>query len=284
MDQQQAYHIVVDSGCDLLDCPQREDGYTRVSCDVDVDGQIFTEGNADTDALLAAMKVRTGKVNTACPSPADYLAALSRSASNFIVTLSSKVSGSNNSARLAKEMLFEESPEVEAHVFDTKSAAAGQSLVALRVRDLVAKGLPFQRIVEDITAFIPKMRTLFLLESLENLVKNGRMSKVNYIVGSTLRINPIMGENGDGEIALKVKTMGKKNALRKLIDMVGSYEIDFKNVIMSITHVNALEKALAIKDELLARYHFQDIVIFRAGNMSTVYGDDGGIILAFPTV
>jgi fatty acid-binding protein DegV len=114
-------------------------------------------------------------------------------------------------------------------------------------------------------------------------MKNGRISKRDGIIGSVFHVTPIMGDNGDGEIELKGKAIGWKAAVRKLVDMIGSYDIDFKTSIVAISHVNALEKAMTIKNEILARYSFKDILIFKAGGLSTAYADENGIILAFAT-
>jgi fatty acid-binding protein DegV len=92
---------------------------------------------------------------------------------------------------------------------------------------------------------------------------------------------PIMGNDGDGGIELKVQVRGEKKALNKLIEMIGENNINFTNTILSITYVTAMEKAQAIKEEIQRIYNFKDVLIFKAGGLSTIYADDGGIVIAY---
>jgi len=90
-----------------------------------------------------------------------------------------------------------------------------------------------------------------------------------------------MGDNGNGEIELVEQVRGNKKAFNRLIEIIGEFNIDFENTILGITHSNAMEKAENLKKELLSRYKFKDVLIFKAGGLSTVYADDGGIVVAF---
>ena len=139
----------------------------------------------------------------------------------------------------------------------------------------------FNEIIEATNKYISKLKTLFILDSLDNLVKNGRISGVKAKVASLLHIVPIMGDNGNGEIELVEQVRGNKKAFNRLVEIIGEFNIDFENTILGITHSNAKEKAENLKKELLNRYKFKDILIFKAGGLSTVYADDGGIVVAF---
>ena len=281
------FQIIVDSCADFLDNPLRGDDYVRIPFTITVDGQNFVDRELDIDTLLLAMKERVGQVLTACPSPADFLSAISESAHSFIVTISSKLSGSYTSALAARDIYLDENKDnkdKKIHVIDSKSAAAAENLILLKLRELIQNGFSYNAIVDETTKFVSKMRTLFVLESLENLVKNGRISKANYLIGSALRVVPVMGENGDGEIELHAKAIGRKGALRKLVELIGKHNVDYANSVLGITHINALERAIEVKDAIQSAYNFKEVLIFKSGGLSTVYGDDGGIILAFPTV
>jgi fatty acid-binding protein DegV len=74
---------------------------------------------------------------------------------------------------------------------------------------------------------------------------------------------------------------GKKKAFTRLVDMLAEYNIDFENTVLGITHVNCLEKAESLRDQIKAKYPFKDIKIFKSGGLSTIYADDGGIVIAF---
>jgi len=275
------YNIVTDSCTDFSESSEEKDDYKRVPFVINIDGREFVDIKLEIKSLLDAMKHRKNKITTSCPSPSDFLTSFSQRANNFVVTISSKLSGAYNSAVLAKELFLDESLEEKfIHVFDSKSASAGQTLVALKIRKLIDKGLPQVDIVGEVTDYISKLKTFFIV-NLEHLEKNGRISKRDAIIGSMLHITPIMGDNGDGEIELKAKAIGWKSAMRKLVDMIGSYDIDYKNTTLGITHVNAFDKAMQIKNDIAKRYSFNSILIFKASGLSTAYSDENGIILAF---
>lgn len=273
--------IVVDSCVDFNDEVFGNEEYMeRIPFKIIIDDEEIVDENLDKDLLLRKMKCSKNKIGTACPSPFDFLQALKKSKNNFVVTVSEKLSGSHNSAILAKEMLKEEYPENFTHVFDCKTAVSGADLVVLKIKGLIDENTDNSVIVEQVTEYINNMKTLFVLEKFDNLVKNGRMSNVKAIVGSLLQIVPIMTAK-DGEIILKEQVRGKKKAYNRLIELIGEESIDFKHKILGIGHINAIEKAEKIKEEIKNRYNFKDIIIFEGGGLSTVYADDGGIVICY---
>lgn len=275
--------LVVDS---CVDCNDEvlplDEQMERVPFGMIIDGEAMVDVNLNTSTLLSRMKMSTKKVQTTCPSPNDFLSAYRSSKNVFVVTISAKLSGSYNSALVAKNILQnDELSDGFVHVFDSKSASAGESLVALKVKQLIADNLSNHEIIEKTNAYIHGLKTLFILESLDNLIKNGRISQMSGIIGSMLHIVPIMGSDGDGAIELKAKVRGRKKAIRTLLDMIGEDNTDFTNTILSITYVNDMDNALMIKDEIQRRYAFKQIIIFKSGGLSTVYADDGGIVIAY---
>lgn len=275
-------NIIVDSCVDFNEEVFSPDHpIERIPFTIHIDGEEIADKNLATGSLLSKMKDRTGKILTACPSPNDFIVAYQKYKSNFVVTISSKLSGCYNSAVVAKEMLMGDDANCFIHVFDSKSASAGESLVALKIKQLIEKKLSVSQIIEETNCYISNLKTFFILQSLENLIKNGRISHLKGIIGSVLHIVPIMGENGNGEIELKTQARGEKRAFDKLIEMIGESKIDFTNTILGITHVNAKEKAQSLKEEIQKIYHFKDVLIFKSGGLSTVYADDGGIVIAY---
>ena len=136
-------------------------------------------------------------------------------------------------------------------------------------------------IIEQTEKYISKLRTFFILDSLDNLAKNGRITNFKALLANIMHIVPIMGEDGEGRIVLKESVRGKKKAFTRLVDMLAEYNIDFENTILGITHVNCHEKAEKLRDQIKAKYPFKDIKIFKSSGLSTVYADDGGIVIAF---
>ncbi len=188
--------IIADSCCDLTPALRRLLKVDIVSLTINVDGKQYVDDEAlDTKRLLAEMKAYKGAPSTACPSPEAYAAAMEQYDACFVVTLSGNLSGSCNAARIGREMLLERCPRKKVHVVDSESASAGQTLLAMLLRDGIDSGRTFEAITEEITAFVARMQTRFVLEDLSNLVKNGRISRVAGLLGGS-RCGPLWATTG----------------------------------------------------------------------------------------
>ncbi len=271
-------NLVMDS---CVDFNEDTKDMERVPFKILIDDEELTDSNLDMMELIGKMKNSKKSIRTACPSPEDFINAFKKCKNTFAVTISGPLSGSYNSAMLALNIMKEKFPENFVHIFDSKTAAAGQTLIAMKVKQLIDDNFNTNDIIEKTNKYIAKLRTLFILDSLDNLAKNGRITNLKAIIANVLHIVPIMGADGEGKIVLKEQVRGKKKAFSRLIDMIGEYNIDFEDTILGITHVNCIEKAENLKNEIKARYPFKDIKIFRASGLSTVYADDGGIVIAF---
>ena len=180
--------------------------------------------------------------------------------------------------------MLEEAPDKQIFVLDSESAAAGQTRLALLLFDLIREGLSFDEVVERACAFRDKMRTLFVLEDLSNLIKNGRISKAAGVIGSMLSLRPIMSDNGHGEIACMEKVRGTANAMSRLVLRVAEMTRDAaqRSIQLVMSQCNCADRALALKKSLLeACPALEDVLIVPAAGVTTVYANDGGIVLAF---
>ena len=271
-------NLIVDS---CVDFNEDTENIPRVPFRIIIDEEEIVDENTDIIELIRKMKKSRNQIKTACAPPEDFINKMKTQASNFIVTISSQLSGSYNSAVVAVETIKDKFPETFVHIFDSKTAAAGETLLALKVKQLIEENLNPHDIIEQAEKYISKLNTLFILESLDNLAKNGRISNFKAILANIMNIVPIMGEDGEGRIVLKEKVRGKRKAFSRLVDMLAEYNIDFENTVLGITHVNCLEKAERLRDAIKAKYNFKDIKIFSSAGLSTVYADDGGIVIAF---
>lgn len=271
-------NLLVDS---CTDFSKETEDIPRVPFRILIENEEIVDENLDINTLIEKMKNTKQQIKTACAPPEDFINKLKAEANNFIVTISSQLSGSYNSAMVAVETFKEKFPESFVHVFDTKTACAGETLITMKVKQLIEDNLNTSEIIEQTNKYISKVRTLFILDSLDNLAKNGRITNFKAILANIMHIVPIMGEDGEGKIELKEQIRGKKRAFARLVDMIAEYNVDFENTILGITHVNCLEKAEKLRDEIKARYPFKDIKIFKSAGLSTVYADDGGIVIAF---
>lgn len=271
-------NLIVDSCVDFIEDTQ---DMGRVPFRIIIDEEEIVDENLNIHTLIAKMKNTKNQIKTACAPPEDFIKKMMEHKNNFIVTISSQLSGSYNSAMVAVENFKEKFPNSFVHIFDSKTAAAGETLIAMKVKQLIEENLNVSEIIEQTNKYISKTQTLFILESLDNLAKNGRISNFKAILANMLHIVPIMGEDGEGKIVLKEQVRGRKKAFARLINMISEYNVDFENTVLGITHVNCLEKAEKLRDDIMARYPFKDIKIFNSSGLSTVYADDGGIVIAF---
>lgn len=274
--------IVADSSCDLNEDLKRELGITLVPLTLQIGANSYRDDESlDVKAMLKEMAECPDSPRTACPSPNDFMKTFEGPESVFAVTLSSALSGTYESAMLAKKMLLENAEDKFVHIFDSLSASIGETLISMKIFELARKNLDNLQIVEKVNEYIKEMKTFFLLESLENLMKNGRLSKVKGTIATLLNIKPVMGATDDGEIKLVESVRGYKRAFMRFIEIIGEQGERLEEKVIGIAHCNCLERAEEFKAELLKRYKFKDIIIVETAGLSSVYANQGGIIVAF---
>lgn len=278
------FKILADSCCDLNEERKKKLKISLVPFKIDVDDKSFIDDeNLDTNKLIEAMKASPNPIKTSCPSPGDYLERYRDADVDniYVITISKNLSGSYNSAVLSKNILEKDEPHKRVHVFDSKSASVGETLVALKIHELIEEKFSHSEIVEKVEKYIKEMKTFFILESLDNLIKNGRISKTKGLIANVLNLKPIMGSDGDGNIELVESVRGTKKAFKRLVELIGEKGEKLEEKVLAISHANALEKALELKEEIKQRYNFKDIILVKQAGLSTAYANEGGIILVF---
>lgn len=197
----------------------------------------------------------------------------------YVVTLSGNLSGSYNSAYLARNMFLDKHPDKKVYVFDSCSASCGETQLALYLQKLEQEGLDFDEIVKRTCAFRDDLNTYFVLDNLETLRKNGRLSKVKAMVATTLAIKPVMGATVDGNIIQLGQAIGIKKALQKMTEIIVKEKPDSEKRDLMITHCNCLERAEKVRDLLLEKAKFNSVLIMDTAGISSMYANDGGIII-----
>ncbi|MCR1898513.1 DegV family protein [Irregularibacter muris] len=279
-----SFKLLADSCCDLNGELEKKLNIDLIPLTIRVgDHKLVDDKSLDSMELVKLMKDSPTAPQTSCPSPGDYMERFKRAEADniFVVTLSSALSGSYNSAMLAKKMFLEQIGDKFIHVFDSLSASIAETLISMKLQELIDGNLEKESIVEKANHYISELKTFFILESLDNLVKAGRLSKLKGKIASALNIKPIMGEDGHGNIKEVEKVRSSKKAFRRLVEIIGDQGEKFEDKILGIAHCNAFEKAKELKEEILKRYDFKDIIIVETAGISTVYANDGGVIIAF---
>ena len=277
------FKIVVDSCCDLTGQMLKDPRFIKVPLTIRSNGSSFIDNETfDQADLLWAMKQSDDAPATACPSPQSYLDAYQGPEEEdvYVVTLSALLSGSHNSAEQAKLLMEEDHPNKNVYVFNSCSASSGEVLVALKVRELAESGAPFKHVVREVEQFIYQMQTMFVLETLENLRKNGRLTRLQSVITGALKIKLLMGATPEGEICKLGQTLSMKQALSKMVDHMANDPAHAGRT-LAICHCNCLDRAFQVKAMAEQRCKFAHILILEAGGITSVYANDGGIVTAY---
>ena len=277
-----SFKIIVDSCCDLTPAQLREECFVKVPLTIRVGGHTIVDDDTfDQGELLWRMKESETSPQSACPSPMQYLEAFDCGADDlYVVTLSALLSGSHNAAAQARSIWLEDHPGANVHIFNSCSASAGEVLVALKIQELAQSGMDFTTVVDQVSRYINEMQTYFVLETLDNLRKAGRLTRVQSIVTGALHIKLLMGATPEGEICKKGQAMSVKQALNKMVALMAD---DLKHVgkRLSIVHCNCLERAFYVKELAMKQCRFDEILVSDTGGISTMYANDGGVIVAY---
>ena len=278
--------ILADSCCDLspelLKKTQAKIAPLTITID---DTHYVDDGTVDIPPYLAAMKASKNPVRSACPSPDLYAEDIRATEGDcFIVTLSAKLSGSHNAASLGVQLAQEDMPEKKVHVFDSESASAGETYIALMIHDLVAAGKSFEQIVELVEEKIRSMHTLFVLDSLDNLVKNGRISRTVALLANVLSIRLLMSDDGHGAIKNISKARGIKGALGQMVETCRKHTegLAAASQRLVISYCNCPERARQVRDMIREKCPaIGEIIMTPTSALSSMYANDGGIVIAY---
>ena len=277
-----SYKIAIDSCGELLDEWKNDERIESIPLTLTVGGEnIIDDATFDQKDFLKKVADCPECPKSACPSPERYMKAYECEAEHiYAVTLSAELSGSYNSAILGKNLLLEEQPEKKVHVFNSKSASGGQSLIAMKIIECEAKGLSFGEVVSEVEKYIEEMSTFFVLENLETLRKNGRLSRVKALVASALKIKPVMGSTPEGTICQLDQARGMNKAIVKMVDHIGEKGINIPEKTVAITHCNCPERAKMLEEAIREKLHPAKIVVMDTAGVSSMYANDGGVIVA----
>lgn len=278
--------ILADSCCDLspelLKKTQAKIAPLTITID---DTHYVDDGTVDIPPYLAAMKASKNPVRSACPSPDLYAEDIRATEGDcFIVTLSAKLSGSHNAASLGVQLAQEDMPEKKVHVFDSESASAGETYIALMIHDLIAAGKSFEQIVELVEEKIRSMHTLFVLDSLDNLVKNGRISRTVALLANVLSIRLLMSDDGHGAIKNISKARGIKGALGQMVETCRKHTEGLATASqrLVISYCNCPERARQVRDMIREKCPaIGEIIMTPTSALSSMYANDGGIVIAY---
>lgn len=277
-----SYMIIGDSSTDLNDEIKDKNKIVLVPLTLQVDDEeIIDNEYLKQSYLLERMKNSKEILKSACPSPEAFMEHFDKADDIFVVTLSSKLSGSYNSAELAKNIYLEDHPDKNILIIDSRSASVGQTLLARQIIEWMDEGQSFEEVKEKVLNYREELNTKFVLESLEVFRRNGRLSTVKAVLCETLNIKAVMTGLMDGSIDKVDQARGMKKALEKMVIAVEKDAVKPDEKIVGIAHCNCLERAEYVKKMIMEKIPFKDAIIVDTRGISSFYANDGGIIVAY---
>ncbi|MFV0380330.1 MAG: DegV family protein [Anaerorhabdus sp.] len=275
--------IVVDSGSDL-----KEKDFTDIGVDFTVaplkiiaeDKEFVDDDNIDVAQLIKGISDNKKASQTACPSPGDFVNGFSKSDNVLCFTLTGGLSGTFNSARMAKDLVLNDNPSKNIFVCDTKSVGGHLVLMMEKALELIENNLSFNEVVSELEKYNKEIDIIFTMGSYENLIKTGRMSNLAGTIAKTLNIRLICSNTEEGKIEVVKKVRGIKSTYNKMVEMMANAK-DLNDKKIRIHHCNNEESALYIKEKILAEFPNANITIFKCKGLTTFYAMDGGIIINY---
>lgn len=276
------WKIVTDSGCDLrsLESQSKELQFERVPLTLQIGTEIFRDDDGlDIDNMMATMYQSSKAATSSCPSPDAFLQAYKGVDNVIAVTITGTLSGSHNSARLAKNDLLEDYPNANIHVIDSLSTSGEIDLIVLELERLINLGLSFEEVVERITAYQEKTRLIFVLAKVDNLVKNGRLNKLVGKVVGLLNIRMVGQASKEGTLELLQKARGQKKAVSALVEEI--QKAGYKGGKVYIAHANNPKICEQISKKIKAIYPDAVIQTGRTSGLCSFYAEDEGILMGY---
>lgn len=258
------FRILTDSASDLDNQWLQDNNVDVLGLTVQVDGVTYeTVGDQALTSPVLLAKMATGSQ----PSTSQvnvgqfeefFRQVVSQGESLIYIALSSVLSGTYQSAFMAREMVLEDYPEAEIVLIDTLGASAGQGYL---VREAAARrqaGASLAAVATEIADMASRLKTHFLVDDLNHLMRGGRISKAAALIGGLVNIKPIIAIGSDGKLGTAAKVRGKKKALAEFLRL-GLDDLAGSTVVLGYT--DDLAQAEDVKNLLIQEHGLQHVII-----------------------
>ena len=264
------WKVVVDTACDFREIPNKAENvaYERVPFSLQIEDKVFVDNlDLDIDKMMDEMYASSEPARSACPSPEAYLSAY-RGAENVIVlTLTSGMSGSYNSAVIAEKMLKEENHNVNIHIINTLSAGGQNDLFLLKINELIKEGLSFEEVVAAMTKYQENSKLIFVL------------NKLAAAVVGLLNMRMVGEASSEGTLHLLHKVRGEKKAVSTVVDEM--IKAGYKGGRAVITHRNNTNICEKIEEKLKEKFTNVEFIAVPTSGICSFYGEEGGMLLGY---
>lgn len=278
-----SFKVLVDSASDLPSEKAISASIITVPMPVNIDGKTFLEGiNLQTGDFYAKFDTFKELPKTSQPNPKDLLEAydkvLSEGHEVAAIHLSSGLSSTVSTARMIRETT---SDPGRVHIIDSLGASLGYGLVALFAQKTLQSAESWEEAEKIILDYRDHMRYVFTLDTLEYLVKGGRVSKPAGFIGGLLDVKPVLHITSEGKIEPFAKVRTRRAAIRKLVDVMAKEVMDIEQQVIGISHSACLNDAQILADEIRQRIKVKDIWISEIGCVVGSHTGPGSLALFY---
>ena len=279
------WNIVSDSSCDMRTSDFRSDHvlFHSVPLRIQVGEREFVDDDAlEVPEMLLAMAAEKSASSSSCPSPADFARAFEAGDCTVCFTISSNLSGTYNSAQMARDLVLEEHPEKRICVIDSRATAGAMVLLIRRARELMEADETgdFDGICAQLRLYQAALRTCFTLENFDNLIKNGRMRPLVGTLLHSLGIHVIADATPQGTIHVADKARGEAKTFRAITALMrASKECDGAEVVIS--HCENPEGAQRLKEQILADLPVKQVDVIPCRGLTSFYAMEKGLIIGY---
>ena len=197
------------------------------------------------------------------------------------VGVSSGLSGTYNSANIAKTSILEEFPSVRIHIIDVLTASLGQGLMVMKAVEMKNEGYAPEQIVQEIEKDIPNLNTYITVQDLNFLKRGGRISNVAATLGLVLHIKPILTLNQVGRVIPVLKVRGRKKSINKLAEILKDKIKNPESQTIAICHADCYAESVKLKEEILARIQVKEVIIHYIGPVVGRFSGPGALAVFF---
>jgi DegV family protein with EDD domain len=274
--------IITDSSADLPKALLEQNHIETVFLQVHF-GEERYEPKDEPGHFYHTMREKRILPKTSSPSPHDFSEVMERTADEdiLVITVSSGLSSTYQHAEMAKEQLLDEGFAGAIEVLDSRTASLGLGIIVYQAAQMAKQGMPFEELVAEVRRLIHRTKTHFMLETLENVIKGGRLDRARGAIASVLNIKLLMHASEEGKVEVTDKVRGSKAAIQKLLDKLESVKHELSDRVIGIAHSDNESAALEVLSTLKKRYQFREAVVSEMGPVIGTYAGEGGILVAF---
>ena len=270
--------IVADSSANVM--ALEKTAFAAAPLKVITDAREFVDDAAlDVDAMVSWFDSYKGKSKTSCPNPADWLDAFGDADEVYCVTITSGLSGSYNSACIAKQMYESENEGKRVCVIDSLSAGPELVLIIEKLEAFIGQGMSFGEICREIEAYKQKTGLTFMLESLKNFAANGRVSPAVAKIAGVLGIRIVGKASDQGTLEPTNKCRGVEKSLAAILSHLKDNGLSKGKV--RIAHCLNEGAARKLKEMILAQMGQADVQIHPCRGLCSYYAEKGGLLVGF---